>query len=110
MRSIAAVALLCAVPMKAVMPAIPRPSPPFTITQPSGKKTPLASYRGKVVVLAWVHTNCQYCQALTLKLNKLQKRPGAARVSGAGSGLERRRRATGAGVRPEIRGGFSGGL
>jgi len=75
-RACAAVALLCAAPVFAVMPRLPRPSPPFTITQPSGKKTPLASYRGKVVVLAWVHTNCIYCQALTLKLNKLQKELG----------------------------------
>ena len=76
MRVGAAVALLCAAPLFALMPPLPRPSPPFTITQPSGKKTPLASYRGKVVVLAWVHTNCQYCQALTLKLNHLQKELG----------------------------------
>jgi len=75
-RVSAAVALVCAAPLWAVMPPLPRPSPPFTITLPSGTKTPLASYRGKVVVLAWVHTNCQYCQALTLKLNKLQKELG----------------------------------
>ena len=64
MRWIGLLGGLCAIggPLFAVMPPLPRPSPPFTITQPSGKKTPLASYRGKVVVLAWVHTNCQYCQ------------------------------------------------
>ena len=76
MRVIAAVALVCSAPLFAVMPPLPRPSPPFTITLPSGKGTALSSYRGKVVVLAWVHTNCMYCQALTLKLNKLQKELG----------------------------------
>src|SRR5664279_2208927 len=78
MRSTGLLGVMCGIAgaALAVMPALPRPSPPFTITQPSGKKTPLASYRGKVVVLAWVHTNCQYCQALTLKLNKLQKELG----------------------------------
>lgn len=60
----------------AVMPPLPRKSPEFTITLPSGKQILLSSYRGKVVLLAWVHTNCIYCQALTLKLNKFQKELG----------------------------------
>ena len=78
MRWIGLLGGLCAIggPLLAVMPALPRPSPAFTIALPAGKKAPLASYRGKVVVLAWVHTNCQYCQALTLMLNKLQKELG----------------------------------
>jgi len=77
-RAIAIFGMLCALGVSslAVMPALPRKSPPFTIMQPSGKQTPLASYRGKVVVLAWVHTNCVYCQALTVKLNKLEKELG----------------------------------
>jgi peroxiredoxin len=75
MRVLIAFALLCGlgVPLLAVMPALPRKSPEFTIVQPSGKQILLSSYRGKVVLLAWVHTNCVYCQALTLKLNKLEK-------------------------------------
>ena len=60
----------------AVMPPLPRKSPEFTIALPSGKQILLSSYRGKVVLLAWVHTNCIYCQALTLKLNKFEKELG----------------------------------
>jgi peroxiredoxin len=60
----------------AVMPPLPRPAPELTITEVSGKKTALSAYRGKVVVLALVHTNCVYCQALTLRLNKLQSELG----------------------------------
>ena len=60
----------------ALMPPLPRKSPEFTIVLPAGKQILLSSYRGKVVLLAWVHTNCIYCQALTLKLNKFQKELG----------------------------------
>jgi peroxiredoxin len=78
MRFFASLALLCGftVPALAVMPALPRKSPEFTIVLPSGKQILLSSYRGKVVLLAWVHTNCIYCQALTLKLNKFEKELG----------------------------------
>lgn len=71
-------ALLLAVTTSAlaVMPALPRKSPDLFLTEPAGKKTALASYRGKVVVLALVHTNCVYCQSLTLKLNKLRTELG----------------------------------
>ena len=63
-------------PSAAVMPPLPRKSPEFTLVEPSGKPILLSSYRGKVVLLAWVHTNCVYCQALTLKLNKFQAEMG----------------------------------
>jgi peroxiredoxin len=78
MRVLPAIAVLCgfSVSALAVMPTLPRKSPEFTITLPSGKQILLSSYRGKVVLLAWVHTNCVYCQALTLKLNKFDKELG----------------------------------
>jgi peroxiredoxin len=69
--SVAACLLAWSLPAFSVMPPLPRKSPEFTITEPSGKQILLSSYRGKVVVLAWVHTTCIYCQALTIKLNKL---------------------------------------
>jgi len=55
------------------IPPMPRKSPEFTITDPSGKETLLSSYRGKVVVLAFVHTTCIHCQAFSTVLNKIQK-------------------------------------
>ena len=78
MRVVLVLALLCGFCASgwAVMPPLPRKSPDFTIVLPSGKRIPLSSYRGKVVLLAWVHTNCPYCQALTLKLNKFQEELG----------------------------------
>jgi peroxiredoxin len=86
MRTIAAIVLFCGLGAAAffglggaalaVMPPLPRKSPEFTIMLPSGKQVLLSSYRGKVVLLAWVHTNCIYCQALTLKINKFEKELG----------------------------------
>lgn len=58
------------------MPPLPRKSPEFTITDPAGKETLLSSYRGKVVVLAFVHTTCPHCQTFSTVLEKLQKELG----------------------------------
>lgn len=60
----------------AAMPPLPRKAPEFTITDPSGKESLLSSYRGKVVVLAFVHTTCPHCQAFSMVLEKLQKELG----------------------------------
>jgi hypothetical protein len=75
MRTLTAAALLAAfaMPVPAVMPPLPRKSPEFTIVQPSGKQTLLSSYRGKVVVLGWIHTTCVYCQAFSATLVRIQK-------------------------------------
>jgi|SRR5579862_5802104 len=60
----------------AAMPPLPRKSPEFTITDPSGKETLLSSYRGKVVVLAFVHTTCIHCQQFSAELVKLHHELG----------------------------------
>jgi peroxiredoxin len=44
-------------------PAMPRKAPEITIVEPSGKQTLLSSYRGKVVLLAFIFTTCSHCQA-----------------------------------------------
>jgi len=64
MRTIAAttLALLAAAALVNAQPPLPRPAPEFTITDVSGKTTQLSSYKGKVVVLALVHTTCPHCQ------------------------------------------------
>jgi thiol-disulfide isomerase/thioredoxin len=51
---------------------VPRPSKEFTIMLPSGKQTLLSSYRGKVVMAAFMFTTCPHCQALSKVITKLQ--------------------------------------
>jgi thiol-disulfide isomerase/thioredoxin len=63
------------------IPPLPRKSPEFTIVEPTGppnnpqsdKKSLLSTYRGKVILLAFVHTTCIHCQAYTRVLTKLHK-------------------------------------
>ena len=55
---------------------VPRPSKEFTITLPSGKQSLLSSYRGKVVMTAFMFTTCPHCQALSKIINKLQTELG----------------------------------
>jgi peroxiredoxin len=51
---------------------VPRPSKEFTIILPSGKQALLSSYRGKVVMTAFMFTTCPHCQALSKVITKLQ--------------------------------------
>jgi len=51
---------------------VPRPSKEFTVVMPSGKQTLLSSYRGKVVMTAFMFTTCPHCQALSKVITKLQ--------------------------------------
>jgi peroxiredoxin len=53
-------------------PAMPRKAPEFTVIEPSGKQVLLSSFKGKVVVLAFIFTTCSHCQAEIGVLNKLQ--------------------------------------
>jgi len=62
------------------VPTLPRKAPEFTIVETDGMKdtktTLLSSYRGKVVVLAFVHTTCPHCQAFSQELMKLHAELG----------------------------------
>ena len=51
---------------------VPRPSKEFTIVMPNGKQTLLSSYRGKVVMAAFMFTTCPHCQALSKVITKQQ--------------------------------------
>lgn len=51
---------------------VPRPTKEFTIVLPSGKQALLSSYRGKVVMMAFMFTTCPHCQALSKVITKLQ--------------------------------------
>ena len=61
----------------AAMPPLPRKSPEFTITEGPSKEVLLSSFRGKVVVLAFVHTTCIHCQQFSADLTKLHKELGS---------------------------------
>jgi peroxiredoxin len=76
MRLIALTALVTAAIPAFAMPPLPRKAPEFTITEGPGKESLLTSYRGKVVVLAFVHTTCIHCQAFSGVLTRLHKELG----------------------------------
>jgi len=63
--------LASTVALQAAAP-VPRPSKEFTIMLPSGKQALLSSYRGKVVMAAFMFTTCPHCQALSKVITKLQ--------------------------------------
>ncbi len=70
---------VAAAPSAWAIPPLPRKSPEFTIVEVStdgktpDKQTLLSSYRGKVVLLAFIHTTCIHCQAYTRVLLKMHK-------------------------------------
>ena len=76
MRTFAAISILALATIALAMPTLPRRSPEFSIVEPladgkPGKTTLLSTYRGKVIVLAFVHTTCSHCQAFVQELTKL---------------------------------------
>jgi peroxiredoxin len=66
-----ATALAASFTLEAAAP-VPRPTKEFTIILPSGKQALLSSYRGKVVMMAFMFTTCPHCQALSKVITKLQ--------------------------------------
>jgi peroxiredoxin len=68
--------LACGALLLAAMAPVPRKSPDFTLVEPSGKQTPLASYKGKVVVVEFMLTRCPHCWRLAQMINKLDKEMG----------------------------------
>ncbi|HWQ55136.1 MAG TPA: TlpA disulfide reductase family protein [Bryobacteraceae bacterium] len=56
---------------------IPRPATPdFSINLPNGSKLPLKQFRGKVVAMTFINTNCPHCQEVTKALTEIQKEYG----------------------------------
>jgi len=49
----------------------PRPSPPLEILRPGAPALTLSQYKGKIVVLALIHTTCSHCQQFTVMMNIL---------------------------------------
>ena len=62
---------------------IPRPAPDFSIVLPDGSKLPLNKYRGKVVGLTFINTNCPHCHEVTQVLSEIQKEYGAKEIGRA---------------------------
>jgi peroxiredoxin len=91
MRALSACILtlgLCLQPIMAADPSAridqPRPAPEFVISYPAGsasnpgsKQALLSSYKGKVVVLAFILTTCSHCQHECQVLSKLNTEFGS---------------------------------
>ncbi len=56
---------------------LPRQSPEFVMNMPNGEKQLLSKYRGKVVLVEFLHTTCAHCQHTAGEFSKLQSEFGA---------------------------------
>jgi peroxiredoxin len=72
-RVLAATAFVAFTVSAFAIPPVPRKSPEFTITDPSGKQILLSSLRGKIVVMPLMFTTCPHCQREAQMLTKLQQ-------------------------------------
>jgi len=73
MRVLAATAFVALTVSAFATPPVPRKSPEFTITDPSGKQILLSSLKGKIVVMPFMFTTCPHCQRYAQELTQLQK-------------------------------------
>jgi peroxiredoxin len=73
MRVLAATSFVALTVSAFATPPVPRKSPEFTVTDPSGKQTLLSSLRGKIVVMPFMFTTCPHCQREAQMLTKLQQ-------------------------------------
>lgn len=71
-------ALLLMTPALALPPdPMPRKSPEFTISEPSGKTTLLSSFKGKVVVIEFLFVKSPHCTLVAQTLNTLNSELGS---------------------------------
>jgi peroxiredoxin len=70
-------ATLFASNLAAAPTSVPRKSPEFTISQPSGKSILLSSLRGKVVAIEFFFLQSNHCTRVAKMLNKLNAEMGA---------------------------------
>ncbi len=73
MRVLAATSFVALTVSAFATPPVPRKSPEFTVTDPSGKQILLSSLRGKIVVMPFMFTTCPHCQREAQMLTTLQK-------------------------------------
>jgi peroxiredoxin len=84
MRTILVTTVGALVALTAFAVEVGKPSPALTIQRLSGPPLQLSQYKGKVVALAFIDTNCPHCQNLTKLLNVIAKEyePKGAQVLG----------------------------
>ena len=68
-------------------PPLPRPAPVLDIIDSNGKHVVLSNYRGKVVVLQFLLTNCTHCRAFSGLLDKLQTEYGSKGFQAIGAAV-----------------------
>lgn len=73
MRILLVSALCMVLGVAAIAMEVGKPSPAFTIQRLNAPAVPLSQYQGKVVVLAFIDTECPHCQHLTGVLNTISK-------------------------------------
>lgn len=73
MRVLAATSFVALTVSAFATPPVPRKSPEFTVTDPTGKQILLSSLRGKIVVMPFMFTTCPHCQREAQMLTTLQK-------------------------------------
>ena len=71
------VLLLMAATLAAPSTVVPRPSPEFTIHEPSGKDVLLSSFKGKVVMIEFLFLRSQKCLNIARTMNKLNAELGS---------------------------------
>ncbi len=77
--------LLVSLAITAAWPAeVPRKAPDFVVHLSDGKNVPLSTYRGKVLVVVFIDTNCPHCQRYTQTLSAIQKEYGPRGVQAVG--------------------------
>ena len=79
---------------------VPRRSPEFPITEPSGKQILLSSFKGKVVLIEFLQTNCPHCQRASRTISRLHQELGPRGFQPIGIALE-------PGVTPSMVTGFA---
>jgi peroxiredoxin len=52
---------------------VPRPAPEFTIVDPEGKQIHLSRFKGHVVVIEFLLTNCPHCQRVAQMIGRLHR-------------------------------------
>ena len=75
--SLTLVLLLMAATLATPSTVIPRPSPEFTIHEPSGKDVLLSSFKGKVVMVEFLFLRSGKCLNLATTMNKLNAELGS---------------------------------
>lgn len=77
LRVLLLVSALFATNLAAAPPSVPRKSPEFLISEPSGNAVLLSSLRGKVVAIEFLFLQSNHCTRVAKMLNELNQEMGA---------------------------------